>query len=51
MKSRFRLHIFNFISIYSDKYMKTVDSEYWLGYNRKKILTIGKYTVWIRWRK
>lgn len=49
MKHRYpHIHLLNRFSIYWDPYMHTVESEYWTGYNRRKILTLGKYTFWVR---
>ena len=42
------ISFYNRLSIYWDSYMHTVDSEYWRGYNRKKVATIGKLTIWTR---
>lgn len=50
-KSRASIHFFNYLSIYTDRYMNTIKNEYWLGFERKKIFTIGYLTVWIRSKK
>lgn len=42
------IHLFNRFSVYSDPYMLTVSTEYWKGFRRKKILTLGTLTVWVR---
>lgn len=50
-KSRTSIHFFNYLSIYRDSYMHTVCTEYWLGFPRKKVLTLGKITIWIRYNR
>jgi hypothetical protein len=42
------IHFFDRLAIYSHPYMKEVDSEYWTGHRRKKVLTVGIFTLWIR---
>lgn len=46
--SRNRIHLFNFISFYLSSDLATVKEEYWLGFRRKRILKLGKLTIWIR---
>jgi hypothetical protein len=40
-------HINNYLSFYWCDYLKTVKTEYWSGARRKRVLQLGKFTVWI----
>lgn len=42
------INILNRLSIYWCKYMQELDTEYWLGFYRRKVFSIGRFTFWIR---
>jgi hypothetical protein len=44
----FYISFFNNLEIFRCIYRTTVKTEYWEGYRRKRILKIGRITVWVR---
>lgn len=42
------LHFFNYLSIYWCNYLKNETKEYWTGYRRKRLIKVGKLTLWVR---
>jgi len=42
------IHFFDRLAIYFHPYMLEVNTEYWVGHRRRKILTIGRFTFWVR---
>lgn len=42
-----RIHVGKF-SFYWCDYLKTQTTEYWSGFNRKRIFKLGKVTVWMQ---
>lgn len=46
------VHLFNYrLCIYWCPYLENETTEYWCGYNRKRIAKIGRLTFWVRDRK
>lgn len=42
------IHFFDRVSIYSHPALSEVNTEYWRGHRRKKVVSIGKLTFWTR---
>jgi hypothetical protein len=42
------LHLLNRLSIYKCPYLARCTTEHWLGFRRRRVLKVGRITVWVR---